>query len=130
MSGYFRAEKMKVSKADSDWIKQFNKYSHSKQLSEIPKLKRDKVQLLAKCLSCIVRQNDENFKLTEREKKVLKKTFSPYKLELRKLAAQSGSQSLHNQIQRQTGRGIILSTLIGAAIPLIAKLVKKIIGKK
>ena len=34
MSGYFRAEKMKVSKADSDWIKQFNKYSHAKQLSQ------------------------------------------------------------------------------------------------
>lgn len=119
-----------MTKTDSDWIGEFNKYSHAKQLSEIPKLKRDKVHLLAKCLSCIVRQDDVKFKLAEQEKKVLKKTFSPYKTELRKLAAHPGNKSLHNQIHRQTGRGIILSTLIGAAIPLIAKLVKKIIGKK
>ena len=120
---------MKVSKADAAFITKLDKHPYEEQLAMIPTLKPAKLKFLAKCLGCIVNQ-DPKFKLSSSEKATIKKSYSPHQTDLIKLVRGAGNRSIQGHIRKQTGRGILLSTLIGAAIPLITKLIQKIAGKK
>jgi len=87
------------------------------------------IKFLIKCVKGIV-ENDAHFQLSNTEKNKAKKIMSPFKNEFRTIASSRKRGSIIKSMKQQHGRGVIISSLIAAAIPLISSLVSKLFKKK
>jgi len=87
------------------------------------------IKFLIKCVRGIV-ENDNNFKMNDSEKIKARKIMTPFKTEFRALASPGRKTKMIQSMKEQRGSGVIISSLIAAAIPLITSLVSKLFKKK
>ena len=100
----------------------------SRKQAPLHSLNKGTVVFIIKCLSCII-HDKSRFRLSSSQRERVKTLMYPYKKDYTQLANLNNISRIHNSIQKQHGRGVFLSGLITAAIPLISSLLKKILKK-
>ena len=89
------------------------------------------INFLLKCLAAIIRKDPLMHEhICSADRQTAKKLMYPFKNEYMHLANFKSHPKIIREIKSQKGTGIILSSLIAAAIPLITSLVESIVKKK
>jgi hypothetical protein len=123
---------MNTSARDLRILSGLNKHSFSRLSGYIPRLSDRELTVLTNCLGCLIeRRYLRHF--SNHEIQHLKRILSPFRNYITSAATYKSSPAKRakafREIRTQTGRGIILSTLIAAAVPLITSLISNL-GKK
>jgi len=89
------------------------------------------INFLLKCIAAIIKNDPLMHEhICSADKQIAKKLMYPFKNEYLHLANFKYHPNVIQEIKSQKGTGIILSSLIAAAIPLITSLVESIMKKK
>ena len=88
------------------------------------------INFLLKCIAAIIRKDPLMHEhICSADKQTAKKLMYPFKNEYIHLANFKYHPKIIREIKSQKGTGIILSSLIAAAIPLITSLIESIVKK-
>ena len=96
----------------------------------LPNLSDDNLGFLTNCFGSVIRCDCPHLKLSKKEQQLAKSAWSSYQKPLKRWGLQSNEPDIIYRIKKQTGEGLVLSALLSAAIPLVANLVKKVLGNK
>ena len=123
--------KAKQLKKNYPLLKILEKTSLKRQPAIIQHLSSDTLGFLLESLSCIL-HNHPRFHLSTPEKHLAKTVLSPYIKpgDLKCITSKARRPASVKQIQLQRGRGILLTALLSAVVPLISGLVGKLFKKK
>jgi hypothetical protein len=124
---------MRLTTHDLGFVTGLNRYSFPQIHESIPRLSDRRLSLLINWLGCLIeRRYLSNF--SSHEIHHLCRILSPYKSYLKSAATYKNNPlkraKAFREIRTQTGRGIILSSLIAAAVPLITTLITNLTKKK
>ena len=97
-----------------------------KQNVNLSTLNKQTLKFLLSCISCLI-NNHPFFTLKNEEKAAVKEIMLPYKKYFVTIANPNKKNNVLTAVKKQTGRGVILSSLIASAIPLISTILKKIL---
>jgi len=101
----------------------------AENIGDLKHYKKNQTKFICRCMKNILQEHPD-FKLSKKNKVKLTKLMLPHKNKYRFIGDNKNLNKVHTMIKSQKGEGLIISSLIAAAIPLITKLVSKLVKKK
>ena len=98
-------------------------------VSVLKTVEDDCLHFLVKCVSCFVNEHPK-FRLLKKDRAEAKQKMHPYKKHFLSIGNNKHRNKIVKMVKKQNGRGLIISSLIAAAIPLITGFIQKMLKKK